>query len=334
MSTVTINRLDAIKAQEAEWIKAAGGDTAPSTDESLVDPKQSISEDSKRPLGDEADLTAGQDATKSEVVLDLDYWKKRAQEAEFRFGKYKAKTDATIFELRSETKTLRENILGLTERVTIAESKLTKDTTNTDQLFSQEVVDILGSETVDALRGVIAKTNERVDKAEAKVKETETKQLTDKIKRDEMEAYEAFVRSLEVFVPDARAMNSDDGFLTWLAQHDVTGTPRLTRLQSAQKIGDIERVASFFFDYKKTLEPVKQDIPKNPNKDTIASRVGPVQKSSSSDVKKESPEQITVSFIRNFEADVARGKYKGRETEKRAITAKIDQAYMSGNIVT
>lgn len=333
MSIVTVNRLDQLKAQEAELIKAAEGETASSTDDKLVDPTQSTTDASKEPSRDKSDVTTEQDAKKSDDVTDLDYWKNRALEVEFRFGKYKAKTDTTIFELRTETRTLRENILTLTERAEAAEKLSRSESTPVESLFSKDVEDILGTETVSAIRDAISKTNERVDRAEAKVKESETKQQSERIKKDELEAYESFVSSLEFFVPDVRILNKDQSFLSWLSIQDVTGTPRIQRLQAAQKIGDIERVASFFKEYKASLQPIKQEIPKNPSKDSIASRVGPVQKSSSSEVKKESTGEITVSFIRNFEADVSRGKYKGRESEKRAITEQIDRAYLEGKIV-
>lgn len=326
-------RLDQLKKQEEELVKAAEGYEASSESENVEvrqndsDPTQSTPENLMEPSNSEPEVTAEQDAKVNDTEQDLSFWKNRALDAEYRFGKYKAKTDTTIYKLRVESKELREEILKLND--TISNLRKLETAKGTDEVFTPAVVDVLGEEAVEAIKKVIEKTNERVDIAERKLQEQTVRGVESKIKEDEMSAYESFVEALTEFVPDCIAMNRDQGFLDWLDQPDSTGVKRLNRLQAAQRIGDVERVASFFNDYKKLTA-----TPKAVRKDSIINRTGPVQKSSSTETQKQpTVEPVTVSFMKQFEADVSRGKYKGRESEKAAIDKRIETAYLTGNII-
>lgn len=326
MSKQSEYRLEQLRKEEAELVKAAGEMVSSEPTEG-TDPTQSAEENLLEPSEGTGEATAEQDTKEKEPAEQgLDYWKQRALEAESRFGKYKSKTDLTIYSLRTETKELREKILSMATQATQEPAKKTIDI---DEVFNQGVVDVLGEEAVEAIKKVVAQTNERVELTEAKLKEQDRKQMTTKIQQDSVSAYETFVEALQNFVPDCLALNQDPGFLSYLDGLDSTGTPRLVRLQSAQKIGDVERVASFFDAYKNSLVSTK-----TPRKDSIASRTGPVQKSSSAEVKKDSGvEPITISFMNKHESDVAKGKFRGRESERKAIDKRIEEAYLAGKIL-
>jgi len=328
MSKQSDYRLEQLRKEEAELVKAAGeGEMVSSDPTEGTDPTQSTTENLLEPSEGESKVTAEEDTKKEPTEQGLDYWKQRALEAESRFGKYKSKTDLTIYTLRTETKELRERIINMTERQ--AAQTIAKPTIDINEVFNQGVVDVLGEEAVEAIKKVVAQTNERVDLTEAKLLEQDKKQMTSKLQQDSVSAYETFVEALENLVPDCRTLNQDAGFLSYLDGFDSTGTPRLVRLQAAQKIGDVERVASFFDAYKNSLETHK-----TPRKDSIASRTGPVQKSSSTDVKKDTGvEPITLSFMNKHESDVAKGKFRGRESERKAIDKRIEEAYLAGKII-
>lgn len=330
-------RLDQIRKKEEELIKMiaegemvsseSGSTDSTETLQGDSDPTQSTVENLLEPSGSESGVTTEQ-GTENKSEQDVDFWKKKAFDAEYRFGKYKASTDSTIYSLRLETKDLRESILKLNKQ--LSENKPATSANSIDDVFSKDVINVLGEEAVDAIKKVISQTNERVDIAERRLQEQEVKTVTNKIKEDEVSAYDRFVSALTELVPDCVSLNCDKSFLAWLDQLDRTGTPRLTRLQAAQKIGDVERVASFFDDFKKTREVPAKVV----RKDSIVNRTGPVQKSSSSEVHKQPQvESVSLSFMKRFEADVSKGKYKGRESEKIAIDKRIEAAYLSGNIV-
>jgi hypothetical protein len=330
MSTPKSRRLESIREEEARLMQlAAEGDTASSTSDTLVDPTQSTDGEPKEPFLENPDVTAEQDARKDEVKQDLEYWKSRALESEFRFGKYKSKTDATIYELRMEVKTLQGNILNLTEQIK-TQIKEAPTASEVDDLFGPEVVSIIGEEASEAIKKAVKSAHEKAQKLETKLLESEQVKSKERIVSTERQAYEDFIVALESFVPECRMMNTDPEFLNWLDQEDATGVKRLVRLQAAQRISDVERVASFFNSFK---ELKAQAVVPPPRKDTIASRTGPVQRSSSTEVTKPTDDSITVSFIRQHEIDVARGKFKGRASEKRAIDERIEKAYLSGKII-
>lgn len=330
MSTATQRQLDKIRSEEDALVKAlaegelVSGVNTEGNPEDHRHPKQSTEENLLEPSGSDPGVTAGQDTVTDESAQDLAYWKKRALDSEFRFGKYKSSTDHTIFTLRKELKETQEDNLRIgREIVELRKTAKAKE----PPVFTEETVAILGEDTVSAIQSVIDRTNSRVDKAEAELEAQRAKSIQDKIASNAKETYESFVSSLETLVPDCRLLNNDNGFLDWLDQPDFTGVPRLTRLQSAQKVGDVERVASFFIEYKGIRDAASA------TKDSIESRIGPVQKGSSEKVTKETSDVITTSFIKNFEADVSRGRYRGRESERDAIDRKIEAAYLAGRIV-
>lgn len=332
MSTLKEKRLADLRTKEEELIALAEGSKSSEVSESETIPTQSVDDKTEEPSEVESDaITEQEDKQQGDVpVQDLDYWKKRALDSEYRFGKYKASTDTTIYKLRSEVSELRTTKLSLVERTAKLEEQIESFSGVEDDPFTQDVVDVLGTEAVDAIKKVIERTKGQVVETNKKLQKQTLESEQTATRTAEAAKFEAFVTALEAYVPDCRIMNNDTKFIEWLEQPGETGTPRISVMQAAQKIGDVVRVAQFFNDYKKTLVPVKP----TPQKDTIASRVGPTQRATTSETQsKVSDDKVSLSFIRQHEADVSKGRYKGKRSEQLAIDKRIEKAYLTGNII-
>ncbi len=71
-------------------------------------------------------------------------------------------------------------------------------------------------------------------------------------------------------------------------------------------------------------------------KDKLASKVAPVGDQASVttvDQRKPGDRPISKAYIDKFYDDLARGRYRGRHSEARAIEAEIDKAVMEGRVV-
>ena len=319
-------RLEELRRIEEELIKEAEGSIA--TDDSSEsnpthEPVTDALEPSESDAAGSSEGVAKQDDSDSD---SLSAWKEKALDAQYRFSKFKAKTDATIYKLRVENKELREKIIELNDKLDAKMAPV--DSSSVDTVFTPSVVDVLGEEAVDAIKTVIRSTEEKVAATEKKLKESEKKRTVEKMQEDAVGSYETFVSSLKELVPDCLVLNDNPLFLEWLDQPDFTGVPRIDRLRSAQKDGDVERVASFF-----TLFKSQQKAPVEKPKDSISNRMGPGQKSTSTELPKETGDTVSVSFIKQHELNVSKGKFKGREAEKREIDKRIEQAYLTGRIV-
>jgi len=327
MSTLKEQRLTKLAQQEAELIAAAEGKTVSEGTTDVPTPTQSEPSVTEVPTEAKVVSTTEQETKEEPVEQGLDYWKKRALDSEYRFGKYKASTDTTIYQLRSEVRDLRAEKVDLIQKV--SDMELATPSPTQEELFKPEVVDVLGTEAVDAIKSVIERTQAESRKTQQDLTAQRQKDEASRMQSAESAKYESFLVALESYVPDCRIMNNDGKFIDWLGIPDATGVSRLDRMRAAQNIGDVERVAQFFNAYKETLKPVA-----TPKRDSIASRVGPTQRSSSSTTEvKISDDTITTSFIRDHQTKVSKGYYKGRRSEQLAIDKRIEEAFLSGKIL-
>lgn len=317
--TETLNQLDK-EIEELEAMAVEGEKPTQSPD------------DTKRESSPEVtDGTAEEQANlkPNEPVQDLEFWKNRALTAEKRFNVSKPKYDSNIFKLKQDNMVLKKVRVELLQQLNIARQNakaVQKDPV--DSLFNEETVDVLGKETANAIKKSIKDTNARINDQEARI---EAKRIRDEKNMFEVEKkseYSSFLSRLERIVPDQRSTNSDPRFVEYLKEPDeMTGEIRMDLLRNAEDSRDVGRVAQFFLDYKNSV-----GAPKNTPRDSINKHIAPTKGAGADSVTDNKPLGFTTADVDRIYNDVAKGKYRGRESEKIAILAQIDQAYLAGQI--
>ena len=153
-------------------------------------------------------------------------------------------------------------------------------------------------------------------------------------------AEQTFWQELTRAVPDWQTTNLDAGFQTWLLEIDpLTGVARQTYLDDAQRNLDARRVATFFTTWAAQStaqpadpEPTTQSAP-NAATSELEAQVAPGRGNSGNPPKPEG-KSYTAAEIRKFYTDVQKGKYVGKDDERKGIERDIFAAQQEGRIVT
>jgi hypothetical protein len=164
---------------------------------------------------------------------------------------------------------------------------------------------------------------------DTKLKETDTKinNLEDTTIKT---AYGTFKKILSDKVPNWAVMNEDPGFLKWLeVVEPYSGMRKADLITIAHDNLDADRVATFFNDYLKSIgqTPTPPAPPADP-----AKFVSPPKPSSAEPQPTNDKDFITTAEITQFYNDVALGRYKGRDEERKNNEAKINNALATGKI--
>lgn len=156
----------------------------------------------------------------------------------------------------------------------------------------------------------------------------------------QQDASAKMMANLDKELPNWREMNTNQEFLDWLSLPDpYSGAIRHDMLNAAYAQGSASRVLAFFKGFlaeEAAVAPAKAEpdpgvtvVPKVPLQQlaapgrakTAASAPGPAEKPI-----------ITRAQITAFYADVAQGKYRGRDAERNAAEAAIFAAQHEGRI--
>jgi hypothetical protein len=143
---------------------------------------------------------------------------------------------------------------------------------------------------------------------------------------------------VEAAIPNWREINGNDDFATWLFQRDPTsGSVRQDLLDDAQNKGDAHRVIHIF---KSWMGETGYDTG---NSETTAqagqsseleSQVAPGRGRSGGQPQGETEGSTwTRAEIAAFFNDVSKGKFRGRDEERKQIEADIFDAQANGRVV-
>lgn len=141
-------------------------------------------------------------------------------------------------------------------------------------------------------------------------------------------------------LPNWREINTDQNFLDWLALPDAySGVIRHELLKAAYSRGDANRVLTFFNGYleeEAATKPVggrqPNPTPARPAKVPLESLAAPGRaKTAPAPAPAEKP-IFTRAEIAQFYADVAAGRYRGREADKDKFERDIFSAQAEGRI--
>lgn len=153
-------------------------------------------------------------------------------------------------------------------------------------------------------------------------------------------SHEKLLSKLDENLPQWRDLNTDEGFIDWLRLPDpYSGAIRHDMLKAAYAQGNVSRVLAFFNGFlaeEAVVAPAGQEpdpqvtkVPKVP----LASLAAPgrAKTAASASAPAEKP-IITRAQIASFYADLANGKYRGRDAEKNKAEAMIFEAQRDGRI--
>jgi len=145
-----------------------------------------------------------------------------------------------------------------------------------------------------------------------------------------------FWADLQTAVPDWQDINGDREFQAWLLEVDpLTGIPRQTYLDDAQRTMDARRVANFFTAWKGMTGRQDARTTRGSQSATELERQVAPGKGRSGGAKPQGEAKTYSSEdIKKFFSDVQKGKYKGREAERDRIERDIFAAQREGRIVT
>ena len=145
-----------------------------------------------------------------------------------------------------------------------------------------------------------------------------------------------FWADLQTAVPDWQDINGSQEFQAWLLEVDpLTGIPRQTYLDDAQRNMDARRVANFFTAWKGTTGGQDARIQRESQPASELERqVAPGKGRSGGAKPQGEAKTYTSEDIKKFFSDVQKGKYKGREAERDRIERDIFAAQREGRIVT
>lgn len=262
-------------------------------------------------------------------------WKQEYQVLEDRYRKLRSSTDAKLYQLRTENGDLLKTIRKLEEQIDTLSNKvatyMNSQEDDFSDLFTSDEIDIMGG--TDYLQSISKVANKLVEK---KVKPLEQKlEEEKKEKRKQMElaeerarkeAHTTFLSRLEDAVRDYKSINTNPDFLKWLDGFDPdSGYSRLEQLRTAQSLGDVPRVASFFTRWKK-----ERDEEINP---LLETKIGPKgSQSGPIKTKQKGVEIIPYSVVAKFYDDDAKGRYRNNPKKADELEKKFDIARMEGRI--
>ena len=144
-----------------------------------------------------------------------------------------------------------------------------------------------------------------------------------------------FWADLNAAVPDWQDINGNKEFQAWLLEVDpLTGIPRQTYLDDAQRGLDARRVANFFTAWKgMTGTSDARTLPAVQSASELERQVAPGKGRSGGAKPQGEARTYTNEDIRKFFTDVQRGKYRGKEAERDRIERDIFAAQREGRIV-
>ena len=253
-----------------------------------------------------------------------DEWESRYKSLQGIFNK-------TVPELQQQVKTLQTDLSTAVDRLNRAseqqeskpESKQAADPKDIDN-FGQDLVDM-----VSRVAGGVINQAARAFEAKATQLESQIAQLQTAIQgasqQVAMTAEQSFFDKVTKLVPNWEQVNTDPGFLSWLAETDpVYGINRQAALQRAQDSLNADHAAAVFQAYlgpkptAKRVDPLDQQVsPKG------AATVAPTQA--------DKP-MLTSSQVTKFYDDMRRGMYRGNEAEAARIEKLINTALAEGRV--
>ncbi len=249
------------------------------------------------PEGEEVEAEEEQqEVVESKPVID---W-------EHKFRVLQGKYDAEVPRLSQELRDIRDQLNNAQkQREQQEEQSLRPNFEDLKEIADEEVVTAFQKqqEIIDRQNQVIAELKQRVDAVGNSTIDSSQKM---------------FYATLEQIVPDWKAVNNDQRFLSWLGEVDpYSGLQRQQMLIEAANNMDAQRAAVFFTSWKDSVK--KKTPPISPN-------------SSKSSTPPQDKKTYSAAEIKKFADDVTKGKYRHNPDERKRLEDEYTRAQMEGRI--
>lgn len=195
-----------------------------------------------------------------------------------------------------------------------------------------ESIDIMRKVSQEVMSPMIARL-EAIERLATNLQTTVVPQVKAVSQRQQMTAEQQFWSELTAYAPNWREVNEDPAFHDWLLEVDpMTGANRQSFLEDAQRNLDAVRVSVFFRSWQDATgnAPTAQPSPKPANE--LAKQVAPGRTRGGGNPQSKEAKTYTPEHIKKFYADVAAGRYKGRDQERARIERDIFAAQSDGRI--
>jgi hypothetical protein len=198
--------------------------------------------------------------------------------------------------------------------------------------YGKDLLDVVGKKAYEKVAPLLKAQQDKIAQLEKMVKGVTGTQARN--------SQEKMLATMDKELSDWREINTNDNFLAWLALPDpYSGVIRHNMLKAAYTAGDASRTLAFFKGFlseEAATKPVEAAEPGDQG--TVLDRVPLADlaapgkaKSAAAHAPAEKP-IFTRAQISSFYADVAAGKFRGRDTEKNAVEAQIFGAQREGRI--
>ena len=249
--------------------------------------------------------------------------------------------NAEVPRLHAERRELTNRVQQLEQLISSMNATPTQESAPVQQLITEQDMEDYG-DSIDVMR--------RVFREEMSSKDTEITELRNLVRQMQgtvvpqvhqltqnhaVSSEQRFWADLQTAVPDWQEINGDQEFQSWLLEVDpLTGIPRQTYLDDAQRNMDASRVANFFSAWKGMTGGQDARTPPGAQAASELERqVAPGKGRSGGNKSQGDPKTYSSDDIRTFFADVQKGKYKGKEAERDRIERDIFAAQREGRIV-
>jgi len=261
---------------------------------------------------------------------------------EQRYRSLQGMYNAEVPRLHAEKRELTNRVQQLEQLIASMNAAPAKPQAPAQKLITEQDIEDYG-DSIDVMR--------RVFREEMSSKDTEISELRNLVRQLQgtvvpqvqqlsqshaVTSEQRFWADLQAAVPDWQEINTNKEFQSWLLEVDpLTGIPRQTYLDDAQRNLDARRVTNFFTAWKgvsggQEARPVREAQ----SASELERQVAPGKGRAGGAKAQGEAKTYTSADIKKFFADVQKGKYKGREAERNRLERDIFAAQREGRIVT
>lgn len=316
-------------AVQAHFSTQSQADDADATDEDVVEAEDTADQDEVVAKAEqpEADEQARGDAKEEDTY-------------EQRWRSLQGKYNAEIPRLHAEKRELTKRVEQLESLLSTMSAQPKAEATPAEKLITDQDMEDYG-DSIDVMRRVFREEAHSLKQENAQLRDTIRQMQTDVLpqvqrlsQRQAVSSEQQFWSELQTRVPDWQEINGNKDFQAWLLEVDpLSGAPRQTYLDDAQRNLDARRVISFFDLWKRQTGKSNAQEPRQTRASSeLEKQVAPGRGRSSASSTPSQAKTYSPEDIKKFFADVQRGRYKGKEEERNRIERDIFAAQQEGRI--
>jgi len=312
-------------------------------EEAGVDSAEAAEETVGVDTADTADSDGGQAPAPRQEEQSAAGDKDEEETYEQRWRSLQGMYNAEVPRLHAERRELTNRVQQLEQLLASMTAKPSEQAeTPAEKLITEQDIEDYG-DSIDVMRrvfreeaGALKQENAQLRQMLQQMQANVVPKVQQLSQRQAVSSEQAFWAELQTAVPDWQDINTSQEFQSWLLEVDpLTGVPRQTYLEDAQRNLDARRVVNFFAAWKgQAGVPNARSTRTAQSASELEKQVAPGRGRSGGNKTAGEPKTYTQEDIKRFFTDVQKGKYKGKETERDRIERDIFAAQREGRIVT